>query len=268
MTRCRIAGSNFIQAGWPAPVSVVAFSTTRFLSAHRDGASSAPYDGFNLAYHVADEVRAVQENRAELAALIDCQRIQWLEQVHGCEVVEPHPELETLTADGLYTTQSEVACAVLTADCLPVFFCSSFGDEVAVVHAGWRGLSGGVLERALAKFSAPASQMLAWLGPAIGPSHFEVGEEVWQAFQNQPLNEACFRRGSPSTQAKEAPSRWYGDLYALARLRLGALGVGQVCGGGFCTYGEAERFYSYRREGVTGRMASVIFLRDPPFTER
>ena len=247
-----------IKADWPAPANVMAYCTTRIR-----GVSSAPFDGFNLALHVDDDVDAVQCNRAKLAGHLGCSRIQWLDQVHGCEVVEPDSNLQVLSADGLYTTLPKVACAVLTADCLPVFFCSRSGAEIAIAHAGWRGLSGGILERTLDKFSCSADQILCWLGPAIGAKHFQVGEEVRRAFQNQPLNSACFVEQAVSAAVGQHSLRWYADLYELARLRLNARGVGQIWGGDFCTYADSKRFYSYRREGVTGRMASVLLLREP-----
>jgi len=249
---------SLIKADWPAPANVMAYCTTRI-----GGASSAPFDGFNLALHVDDDVDAVQCNRAKLAQHLEDSRIQWLDQVHGVEVVEPDSNLQVLSADGLYTTLPKVACAVLTADCLPVFFCSRSGNEIAIAHAGWRGLSAGILERTLDKFSCSTDQILCWLGPAIGGQHFQVGEEVWHAFQNQPLNSACFAKQALSTTTGQQSPRWIANLYELARLRLNAKGVDQVWGGDFCTYVDSKRFYSYRREGRTGRMASVILLRAP-----
>jgi len=247
---------SLIKANWPAPANVIACSSTRL-----GGVSKAPYDGFNLAFHVEDDERAVQSNRAALAEHLQCSEIQWLNQVHGCEVVEPDSGLALMSADGLYSTRTDIACAVLTADCLPVFFCSRSGDEIAVAHAGWRGLSDGILERSVEKFNCPPDQVLCWLGPAIGPQHFEVGEEVWQAFQGQSLNEQCFVKRDACERLGEHDERWYADLYELARLRLMACGVRQVFGGGFCTFADQQRFYSYRRDGVAGRMASVILLR-------
>ncbi|MDR9437679.1 MAG: peptidoglycan editing factor PgeF, partial [Thiohalophilus sp.] len=178
----------------------------------------------------------------------------WLQQVHGTRVavLEQNGRIG-LEADAAYSGTPGVICAVLTADCLPVLLCDRAGREVAAVHAGWRGLSGGVIEAALDQFQAPADQILAWLGPAIGPDVYEIGEEVRSAFvDSDPDNEAAF--------TTTRPGHWLMDIYALARRRLQQRGVEQISGGDCCTFTDAERFYSYRRDGVTGRMASVIWL--------
>jgi polyphenol oxidase len=247
----------FIAPQWPAPASVLALCTTRC-----GGSRAAPYAGFNLAHHVGDSERAVAANRSTLlSALPDAVEVSWLSQVHGTVVVEagqggPYP-----IADAQWSRRPGVACAVLTADCLPVLLCSAAGDVVAAAHAGWRGLQAGVLEATVGAMNSSPDQLLAWLGPAIGPAAFEVGPEVRDEF---------LAAASPSEQSAIAacfvpnpgrPGHFFADLYALARVRLGALGVTRVFGGGLCTYSDPERFYSYRRDGQTGRMASLVVLR-------
>jgi len=247
----------FIEPQWPAPASVLALCTTRL-----GGCSAPPYETFNLAHHVGDSASAVARNRDILAsALPPGVAVSWLSQVHGTAVVEagqggPYP-----VADAQWSRHLGAACAVLTADCLPVLLCSVSGDAVAAAHAGWRGLLAGVLEATVEAMNTRPDEVLAWLGPAIGPAAFEVGPEVREAFlaAANPSEEsavaACFRPNP------ERPDHCFADLYALARVRLRALGVTRVFGGGLCTYSDAERFYSYRRDGQTGRMASLILLR-------
>ena len=235
---------------WPAPANVCAAVTTR-----EGGVSAAPYDSFNLATHVGDAAAAVSENRCRLAARLQLEREPlWLSQVHANRVVDAATAAAGVSADASFTRQAGVMCAVLTADCLPVLFCDIDGQRVAAAHAGWRDLAGGVLEATLQALQVPADRVMAWLGPAIGPQAFEVGAEVRAAFVEQhPQAAAAFR-----AQAG-ADDRWLADLYALARIRLQAAGVDAVYGGGFCTYSDSRRFYSYRREATTGRMAALIW---------
>ncbi len=247
---------ELIVADWPAPPPVRAFVTTR-----RGGVSRAPYEQNNIALHVGDDSQIVQRNRELLAqAMPGCNAIQWLDQVHGTDVHNIENAGDPLRGDGLYTSERGLACAVLTADCLPVFLTDKAGREVAVVHAGWRGLAAGIIERAVQQFCAPAKQLLAWLGPAISQPHFAVGAEVVQqlrasmtAAQSETVQFAAL------SQAEEGKALV--DLYQVARCQLHDLNIGAVFGGSFCTYADSERFYSYRREEITGRMASVIYLR-------
>jgi len=234
---------------WAAPGHVKAATTTR-----PGGVSEGPWESFNLAGHVDDAPDAVQRNRALLR-----QRLQlpatpvWLEQVHGDTVVDVTRCGESPSADAGFVTRSGYVCAVLTADCLPVLLCDRDGTRVAAVHAGWRGLAAGILESSVAALNADPVQLMAWLGPAIGPAVFEVGDEVRQAFVDrhaQAVGAFCATSGG----------RWLADLYQLARIRLQSVGVQAVYGGGLCTFSDRERFYSYRRDGVTGRMASLIWL--------
>ncbi|TDY01184.1 peptidoglycan editing factor PgeF [Thiohalophilus thiocyanatoxydans] len=237
---------RFITPNWAAPPTVQAGTSCR-----QGGVSLPPYESLNPASHVGDDPAAVAANRARLGLPGEP---GWLQQVHGTRVaVLAQNGGIGLEADAACTRTPGVICAVLTADCLPVLLCDRQGREVAAVHAGWRGLSGGVIEAALDAFQAPAGQILAWLGPAIGPDVYEIGEEVRRAFvEPDPDNEAAF---TPTR-----PGHWLMDIYALARRRLQQRGVEQISGGDRCTFTDAERFYSYRRDGVTGRMASVIWL--------
>ena len=250
------ATAHFIKPDWPAPANVLALSTSRL-----GGVGCAPFDSLNLGHHVGDSEAAVVHNRQILArALPAGSHIQWLHQVHGNQVVEAGADDEYPTADALWSRRANVACAVLTADCLPVLFCSSSGDQVAAAHAGWRGLLDGVLEATVATMTAPPGQVLAWLGPAIGPGAFEVGAEVraqylaGAAAVDAAQVAACFVPSIGSAQ------HYLADLYALARLRLRLAGVTRVYGGGLCTFTDAAQFFSYRRDGQTGRMASLIQL--------
>jgi polyphenol oxidase len=237
---------NWIVSEWPAPARVKTCVTTR-----SGGISQPPYASFNLAGHVGDEPAAVATNRRRLASQLGCQQA-WLEQVHGVAVVEANPS-QVLEADASWTATANLACAVLTADCLPVLFCDRAGSRVAAAHAGWRGLANGVLEATLQALEVPADQVLVWLGPAIGPDSFEVGPEVREVFVTQNLETVQAFRPSANV------GKYMADLYQLARIRLAACGVHAVYGGGLCTYNDA-RFYSYRRSAQTGRFASLIWL--------
>ncbi len=241
-----------LRPDWPAPANVVALATSRV-----GGVSSGPYASLNLGDHVGDDPVAVIENRRRLQqACPGLHSIGWLQQVHGVDVVDADVS-RVACADAQCTSEPGVGCVVMTADCLPVLLCDRAGTRVAAAHAGWRGLCHGVLEATVATFE-PGSELLAWLGPAIGPSGFEVGPEVRATFLDRAgarveATAACF---VPS--AREG--HWLADLYQLARLRLQSAGVIDIYGGGLCTFSDRDRFYSYRRETVTGRMASLIYL--------
>lgn len=250
------ATPHFIEPDWPAPANVTALSTTR-----GGGGSAPPYASFNLAHHVGDSAAAVAANRAILAgALPGAARPQWLTQVHGTQVVAADQGVEYPEADAVWTRRAGVACAVLTADCLPVLFCSTAGDAVAAAHAGWRGLLGGVLEATIAAMKVPPGQLLAWLGPAIGPRVFEVGSEVRDRYLAAATDVANTEVAACFVPNVYNPGHYFADLYGLARQRLQAAGVTRVYGGNFCTFSETEQFFSYRRDGQTGRMASLILL--------
>ena len=231
---------------WPAPARVRACMTTR-----EGGVSPPPWASFNLGDHVGDDPAHVAANRARLRESLPAEP-GWLRQVHSARVAELGRE-QNPEADAAFTRARGQVCAVLTADCLPVLFCDRAGSVVAAAHAGWRGLAHGVLEATVAAMDVAPGEILAWMGAAIGPEAFEVGDEVRAAFvARHPQAAAAF--------APHAPGKWLADIYALARIRLGAVGVGAVHGGGRCTFTEAETFFSYRRDGVTGRMAALIWL--------
>jgi YfiH family protein len=248
---------HFIEPEWPAPANILALSTSR-----EGGHSASPYASFNLGHHVGDSAVAVAANRKMLTAALPAGTdIQWLSQIHGTQVVAAGRNGEYPQADAVWSRHANRACAVLTADCLPVLFCSTSGDRVAAAHAGWRGLLDGVLEATVAAMGVNPDQVLAWLGPAIGPRAFEVGGEVRGKYlaaapaADESLVEACF----PPSEVRSG--HYVADLYALARLRLRTVGVTGVFGGGYCTFSDSSRFFSYRRDGQTGRMASLILLR-------
>ncbi|MEX2365449.1 MAG: peptidoglycan editing factor PgeF [Pseudohongiellaceae bacterium] len=246
---------SFIHAHWSAPSNVNCLVSTR-----EGGVSQGNFAEFNLGLHVGDNPEAVGINREKLQLMLGRhRRIQWLEQVHGTRVfrVDAAATERLPRADGLYTREKSVVCAVLTADCLPVCLCASDGSEIGIAHAGWRGLAGGVLENTLACFRSPPERIMAWLGPAIGPCHFEVGGEVRGAFLNGGSLPADVDRAfRPSAKS----GKWLADLYALARGRLRTCGVTSISGGDLCTWCDDRRFYSYRRQAVTGRFATLVYL--------
>ncbi|HXD82819.1 MAG TPA: peptidoglycan editing factor PgeF [Rudaea sp.] len=245
--------ASVIVPDWPAPATVRALTTTR----RSPGNSLPPYDAFNLGLRSGEDESTVCANRALLErAFALPSPPRWLHQVHGdrvlrmtVEVPEGEPQ-----ADAAFTSEPDVVLAVQTADCLPILVCADDGSEIAAIHAGWRGLAGGVIEACIRRLATPSSRLLAWLGPAIGPASYEVGEEVRAAFiESDAEAESAF--------AATRPGHWHCDLYALARRRLAALGVTRISGGGFDTFADA-RFYSYRRDGASsGRMASLIWLK-------
>lgn len=241
---------EFVTPDWPAPKQIQALTTCR-----KGGVSQQAYSSLNLANHVADTPQAVEQNRSALAAELELPADPvWLEQVHGTKVVELECVEKTLPiqADAAISRSSNSVCAVMTADCLPVLLCSEDGAAVAAVHAGWRGLLAGVIENTVSQLG-PANKIMAWLGPAIGPGCFEVGEEVRDAFVNK---KSVLRQGFQAVDS----THYLADLYALARMTLLHCGVKRIYGGEHCTYNQPDQFYSYRREPVTGRMASLIWL--------
>ena len=243
----------WIVPDWPAPRRVRALITTR-----AGGASRGVYSGMNLGMRAGDAPEDVARNRARLRQSLPAEPL-WLRQVHGTSVVEADGADGSPEADAAVARRPGTVCAVLTADCLPLLLCDEEGTAVAAAHAGWRGLSSGVIERTLQVMDRPPAALLAYLGPAIGPAAYEVGAEVRAAFTaadgvRDAQTEAAFAPGKPG--------KFYADLYALARRRLAQSGVMRVYGGGYCTYTERERFFSYRRDGATGRMASLIWMED------
>lgn len=240
---------DLICPDWPAPPGVRAASTTRL-----GGLSQGPFASLNLGDHVGDDPEHVAHNRALVRTRLELPAEPlWLRQVHGCEVARADLAPAGCPADAAVAHGPGRVCAVMTADCLPVLLCDREGRAVAAVHAGWRGLVAGVLEGAVAALGVAPDQVLAWLGPAIGPDSFAVGPEVRdQLTASDPGAREAFR--------PDAGNRWLADIYTLARRRLARVGVTAVFGGGDCTYSDSGRFFSYRRDGVTGRMASLIWL--------
>ena len=242
---------------WPAPANVRALQTTR-----AGGVSVGAYAALNLGDHVGDDPAAVARNRALLRATLPADPV-WLKQVHGNSVADADHAIGVAEADAALARKPGKVCAVMTADCLPLLLCDEAGTVVAAAHAGWRGLAGGVVEATVKAMNVAPERLLVWLGPAIGPQAFEVGEEVRQAFMaHDPSAAKAFVPRFPITPHPSpltAP-KWLADIYLLARQRLATLGVERVYGGGQCTYTDAERFYSYRRDQATGRMASLIWL--------
>lgn len=247
--------SGWIVPDWDAPANVRAMTTTR-----AGGASAGVYADLNLGDHVGDEPAAVAQNRAFLREHLPAEPL-WLKQVHGIAVACADASTGIPEADAAVAREPGSVCAVMTADCLPVLLCDRQGTVVAAAHAGWRGLAAGVIEAAVAEMRREPAELVAWLGPAIGPQAFEVGEEVRQVFlANNPGANSAFKlrltpHASPLTEQK-----WLADIYQLARRRLAALGVTRISGGEYCTFSDRERFFSYRRDGATGRMATLIWL--------
>ena len=238
----------WIKPDWPAPVNVHSWSTTRL-----GGGSKESYDSLNLGLHVNDDIGAVLENRQRLKEVLGYEQIAWLNQVHSTDVVKASSS-QLDNADASWTNEKNIACVVMTADCLPVLFCDKSGRFVAAAHAGWRGLLNGVLEATIEKMPVARQDLMAWLGPAIGPDKFEVGSEVREAFiaHNEQADQ-CFKEG-------HYQGRYFANIYQLAKQRLISSGVTAIYGGGLCTVSDEERFFSYRRHAVTGRMASLIWL--------
>ncbi len=249
---------HWLSPDWPAPANVRAATTLR-----TGGVSCGAYEGLNPAMHVGDDIGLVQQNRQIICDMLNLPgEPVWLEQVHGNCAVQAIISESLQQADASYTAKAGVVCAVLTADCLPLLACAADGSRVAAIHAGWRGLLAGVIGNTLRAMEIPSAapfakqglrgDFLVWLGPAIGPGCFEIGAEVRHAFLDK---SAAFM---PAFK-EQGNGKWLADIYRLARIELAMLGVDKVYGGGFCTVTEHERFYSYRRDKQTGRMATLIW---------
>jgi len=244
--------ADWIVPRWPAPTRVQALFTTR-----AGGVSAAPCDSLNLGLHVGDDPVAVARNRAILRAGLPAEPL-WLQQVHGTRVARLDEGFAGGEADAAVTRNAATVCAVMVADCLPVLLCDRDASVVACVHAGWRGLSAGVLERTLDEMDCPRDRILAWMGPAIGPRAFEVGHDVRDAFLSTRREDAaCFRDKSPGAGGEP---KWWADLPELARRRLRRAGVEAVYGAQDCTFSDRQRFFSHRRDGRCGRHAALIWM--------
>lgn len=234
---------------WPSPTGVNAVYSDRLL-----GVSQSPYDSYNLGDHVGDSPQAVTTNRADFQLSMP-EQVCWLQQIHSTKVVDAHAASgQLLEADASVAYKAGAACVVMTADCLPLLLCDKQAQVVAAVHAGWRGLLNGVIENTVMKMAVDPQQIMVWMGPAIGPQAFEVGTEVRQQFIAKSADAALAFR--PSGE----PEKYYADIFSLAKQRLNALGINDIYQQGSCTYSEPERFFSYRRDGQTGRMAAAIWL--------
>ncbi len=248
---------EFIYPDWPAPANVKALQTTR-----NGGVSAVPYDTFNLGLHVGDDPVRVNRNRQSLAQFMPSEPV-WLEQLHGVEVANADLAACRVIADASIARQRGSVCVVMTADCLPVLLCDEEGTVVAAVHAGWKGLAAGVIEVTVRAMGVAPQKLLAWFGPAIGPEAFEVGAEVREAFMAHDAEAASAFKSTPSPLKGEGGGegeKYLADIYLLGRQRLEALGVSRISGGTLCTYHQKDKFFSYRRDGVTGRMGTFIWL--------
>ncbi len=245
--------SSFVRPDWQDLTQVEVFCSTR-----ADGCSVAPFEHFNLALHVGDDDQTVQANRDQLRkGLPGVPELQWLDQVHGTDVIRLHELLPPPQADSLVTSIPGFACCVMTADCLPVILVSEDEDEVAALHAGWRGLAAGVIENTLRSMATSPEKLRAWLGPAIGPCHFEVGSEVREAFLASMSAAAVDAAFSPAN----SQNKFMADLRLLARTKLVDAGVARVDACEICSYCDGDRFYSYRRDQQTGRNVTGVYLR-------
>ena len=252
-----MSADHYLTPDWPAPANVHASVTLR-----NDGHSKGAYSAFNLADHVGDDPAAVAANRVQLQEELRLPNApQWLEQIHSDRAVEARPDGKVLTADASFTREKGVVCAVMTADCLPLLVCNHAGTEVSAIHAGWKGLTGGVIRATIEAMQSKPEELLVWLGPAIGPKAFECGVDVLEAAFESAMSEShaeaiagCF------VPHVEKPLHFLADIYGLGRAELHELGVTEIYGGDRCTVSEEEAFYSYRRDGDTGRMASLIWF--------
>jgi YfiH family protein len=249
-----MAAPAWFDADWPAPPGVRALTTLR----SGEGVSPPPFDRFNLGLRCGDDPARARHNRDRLADWLALPSPpHWLRQVHGTRVLRfgaaPRPGDDEPEADAAVTSAPGVVLAILTADCLPVVFAARDGSEVAAAHAGWRGLAAGMLEATVAAMRTPAAQLVAWFGPAAGPQVYEIGAEVRDAF-------VAGDAGAAAAFEPSRPGHWRADLFALARRRLAATGVSEVHGGGLCTISDPARFFSHRRDGRSGRLATLVWM--------
>ena len=242
---------NYLTPNWPAPTTIRAYTSLRC-----GGVSLEPFAGFNLAGHVGDEPQAVTENIALLQQDLSLPQLPvWLTQVHGTKVINPadYQSTDKPEADACHTQNTAVPCCVLTADCLPLLVCNQTGTEVAAIHAGWRGLLAGIIDATIKQMQSPPAELLVWLGPAIGPEAFRVNDQIRVDFiDSNPDNSSAF--------AHQYQGHWLCDMYKIARNNLQRLGITQIYGGDHCTFRETDKFFSYRRQQTTGRMASLIWI--------
>ncbi|MBE0362628.1 yfiH [Pseudoalteromonas ulvae UL12] len=241
--------SNLLHLNWPAAKQVNALSTTR-----QGGFSKPPFDSFNLGLHVGDDQHDVQKNRTLLTQSLP-RTPKWLDQTHSADIIiideTNYQTYHTSQADGFYTRLFDVPLAIMTADCLPIFLADKQGTQIAIVHGGWRGLAEGIIKNTLSLFSSNPADVIAYLGPAIGPLAFEVGEDVVRSFSGDEFDK-CFK--------KQTNGKFMADIFAIASVQLNALQVEQIYSDKLCTFSDPARFFSYRRDGETGRLAHLIWL--------
>jgi YfiH family protein len=250
----RFIEQHILSANWPAPNNVHAGVTMR-----HGGVSQAPFADFNLSHTVGESIETVLQNRSLLRQKINLPAEPvWLNQQHTNLIIDAAAMYQGEPADGAYTCQDDTVCVALTADCLPILLCSTNGKEVAALHAGWRGLADGIIAVGVQCFNCGAEQILAWLGPAISKVAFEVGDEIRQLFLQR------YSCAATAFYPAKNSEHWMTDIYQLATLQLQNLGITKIYGGNFCTYTDSKRFYSYRRDGQTGRMASLIWKTSAP----
>lgn len=241
----------FIIPQWPAPKHIKAYSTTR-----NGGMSVGRYASFNLGLHVGDKDAMVLYNRTHLQQLCHIpSEPKWLQQVHSDIAIDAAQITANTAADASYTSKFNTVCVIMTADCLPILITNQKGSEIAAIHAGWRGLAAGIVENTLKQLNSPPQDLMAWIGPGIGPQHYEVGSDVYQHFASSP------RDVSPAFLPHE--DKWLANMPKLAEQRLLAAGVQQIYHSNECTYSQPSKYFSYRREGITGRMATLIWIAKP-----
>ena len=250
-----LKSSDFITPNWPAPANVRALQTTR-----NGGISLAPYESLNMGLHVNDNPMHVAHNRQLLSDFLPSEPV-WLNQVHGINAVDAAQTDCLPAADASFSTRKNVVCVTMTADCLPILLCNQAGTAVASIHAGWRGLCDGIIDATVNKMPVNSADLIAWLGPAIGPNAFEVGAEVREQFMiKDAKSEIAFKKQGEN----QAQDKWLADIYKIATQCLNNLGITQIYGGGqsenWCTFTDKEKFFSFRRDGATGRMATLIWL--------
>lgn len=243
-------GRHAVVPDWPAPDNIIAFTTTRL-----GGVSEAPYSSWNLAHHVGDEKAHVDENRQQLQQLLPTgSRLNWLEQVHGTVIVDAPSKVQE--SDGVFTDKLLQACCIMTADCLPILMCNQQGDQIAALHAGWRGVADRIIEQGFRRFSAPADELMVWIGPSITARHFRIGRDVEQKLSASIRNAEC--RAQFFRQDQDSKKHVFADLQGMVEQQCHELGINQVFQSNCCSFSDSDRFFSYRREQQTGRNVSVI----------
>ncbi len=242
--------THYIKPNWPAPINVCAYVTTR-----TDGRSKPPYNSFNLAQHVGDNPIDVLANRKQLHDELNLPNEPiWLKQMHGNNVIRANQMMINTEADASYTTSPDTICVILTADCLPILLCDRLGTKVAAIHAGWRSLSAGIIEKTVKTLNTSGSQLLAWLGPAISQQFYEVGKDVYDKFVQ-------YSKESKKAFTQNNKSKWLTNIYTLAKQRLLSCSITNIYDNKLCTFSDEQRFFSYRRDGKTGRIASLIWFK-------